>query len=66
VSSDRPTATEARVAGLAAGGHADHEIAAELRLQPRAFELHLAEVYRKLGVTSRTELAARIAATPHA
>jgi DNA-binding NarL/FixJ family response regulator len=54
---ERLTATEARVAGLVAHGYADSEVAAELALQEHEFELHLASVYRKLGVGSRTELA---------
>jgi DNA-binding CsgD family transcriptional regulator len=53
----RLTATEARIAGLLAGGWSDDEIAGELGLQPAALEPHLVAVYRKLGVGSRTELA---------
>jgi len=57
VTLERLTATEARVAGLVACGYADVEIAAELALRPHELERHLAGVYRKLGVGSRTELA---------
>jgi DNA-binding CsgD family transcriptional regulator len=51
------TATEARVAGLVVRGYADGQISAELAIPPRTLEGHLADVYRKLGVRSRTELA---------
>ena len=57
----RPTATEARVAGLVAAGRTNREIAAELALPQQAFARHLGDVYRKLGVRSRTELAALLA-----
>jgi DNA-binding NarL/FixJ family response regulator len=57
VISERLTATEARIAGLLARGYADGEITAELAVRPQKLEQHLAEVYRKLGVRSRTELA---------
>jgi DNA-binding NarL/FixJ family response regulator len=57
VTVDRLTVTEARVAGLVARGYADSEVAAELALREHEFELHLAGVYRKLGVGSRTEVA---------
>ncbi len=50
------TATEARVAGLVASGHNDRVISAELSLDGPAYEHHLAEIYRKLGIRSRTEL----------
>lgn len=51
------TATEARVAGLIASGHNDREIGAQLALDERARKRHLSEIYRKLGIRSRTELA---------
>lgn len=54
---ERLTATEARIASLLTGGWSDDEIASDLGLRPTAVETHLAEVYRKLGVGSRTELA---------
>jgi DNA-binding NarL/FixJ family response regulator len=59
---DHLTATEARVAGLVAGGYSNPEITAELTLPPEALERHLREVYRKLGVGSRTELAVLLGA----
>lgn len=57
MSLERLTATEARVAGLVVQGCADGHIMAELAIPSRALEGHLASVYRKLGVRSRTELA---------
>jgi DNA-binding CsgD family transcriptional regulator len=48
---------ELEVAGLAAGGMADREIAARLVLSVRTIESHLASAYRKLAVSSRGELA---------
>jgi DNA-binding CsgD family transcriptional regulator len=54
---ERLTTTEARVAGLVAGGRTNREIAATLGVPPGAIARHLAGVYRKLGVRSRTELA---------
>lgn len=54
------TATEQRVAELAAAGHTNVEIATELSISLRTVESNLTRVYRKLGVRSRTQLAARI------
>ena len=51
------TTTEARLAGLIASGHNDREIGARLALDETARERVLAEIYRKLGIHSRTELA---------
>jgi DNA-binding CsgD family transcriptional regulator len=53
------TATETRVAGLAGAGRTNREVAEELFMSVRTVESHLAHVYRKLGVRSRTELARR-------
>jgi DNA-binding CsgD family transcriptional regulator len=52
------TATEERVAALAASGRTNRQVAAELFLSPRTVEDNLARVYRKLGVSSRAELGA--------
>jgi DNA-binding CsgD family transcriptional regulator len=47
---------ERRVAGLAARGHTNREIAQRLYLTVSTVEQHLTRVYRKLLVTRRTEL----------
>jgi len=52
------TATEERVAALAASGHTNRQVAAALFLSRRTVEDNLARVYRKLGVSSRAELGA--------
>jgi len=52
------TVTEQRVAELVAGGRSNREAAAELFVTIRAVESTLTKVYAKLGVRSRTELAA--------
>jgi DNA-binding NarL/FixJ family response regulator len=49
---------EWHVARLAAAGRRNREIAAELYLSVRTVESHLSSVFSKLGVRSRTELAA--------
>jgi DNA-binding CsgD family transcriptional regulator len=54
------TAREREVAELVAAGLANKEIAARLFLSVRAVEANLSRVYGKLGVRSRTELAARV------
>ena len=63
-SSGRLTPTEARVAGLAAAGQTNQEIARALFLSVRTVESHLARTYAKLGVRSRTELAGALDAAP--
>jgi DNA-binding CsgD family transcriptional regulator len=50
--------TERRIADLVATGHSNQEIAERLSLSPKTVEWNLSKIYRKLGVRSRTELAA--------
>ena len=52
------TATEQRVAELVASGRTNKDVAAELFVTVRAIESTLTKAYAKLGVRSRTELAA--------
>ena len=58
------TASERRVAELAAGGHSNREIAQALFVTRKTVETHLGHVYRKLGVTGRGKLARAMAETP--
>jgi DNA-binding CsgD family transcriptional regulator len=58
--------TERRIVELVVAGRRNREVAAELSLSPNTVAWNLSKIYRKLGVSSRTELAARVAATPHA
>ena len=53
------TAQERRVAGLAAQGLANGQIAAVLHLSPKTVSSHLQRVYNKLGMHSRRELILR-------
>lgn len=52
------TATEARIARLVLAGRTNDEIATELFVSRRTVESNLTSIYRKLGVRSRTQLAA--------
>jgi DNA-binding CsgD family transcriptional regulator len=54
---DELTASERRVAEMAAEGGTNREIAAELYVTPKTVENHLTRVYSKLGIESRAELA---------
>jgi DNA-binding CsgD family transcriptional regulator len=50
------TATEQRVASLIGGGATNREVAAALFVSVRTVETHVASIYRKLGLRTRTEL----------
>ena len=56
------TPSERRVAELAAAGRTNREIANELFVTVKAVEWHLGNVYRKLDVRGRGDLAAALAA----
>ena len=57
------TPTEQRVAELAGSGLTNREVAERVFISPKTVESNLARVYRKLGITSRAELGAKMAST---
>jgi DNA-binding CsgD family transcriptional regulator len=58
--SEELTETEQRVAGQAAQGRSNKEIAAALYMSEHTVAAHLTRVYRKLGIRSRAALAHRL------
>ncbi|MBM2619776.1 AAA family ATPase [Actinoplanes sp. LDG1-06] len=56
------TAQQERIAGLVAEGATNREVARQLHLSPRTIDHHLRNVFARLGVRSRTELARLLAA----
>ncbi len=61
IGTDALTASERRVAELAAGGVSNKEIAQSLFVTLRTVEMHLSNTYTKLEIRSRHELAAALA-----
>jgi DNA-binding CsgD family transcriptional regulator len=55
------TPSERRVAQMAAEGPTNREIAQALFVTPKTVEVHLSSVYRKLGISSRSQLSAALA-----
>ncbi|MBA2461073.1 MAG: helix-turn-helix transcriptional regulator, partial [Actinobacteria bacterium] len=60
-SPDELTATERRVAELAATGLTNREVAQRAFMSPKTVQANLTRIYRKLGISSRAELGARMA-----
>jgi len=61
---DALTASERRVAELAADGHPNPEIAQALFVTRKTIEAHLSSVYAKLDISSRRALPAALGRTP--
>jgi ATP/maltotriose-dependent transcriptional regulator MalT len=51
------TAQELQIAGFVAQGLSNRDVAARLFLSPRTIDFHLRNIFRKLEITSRVELA---------
>ena len=58
------TARESQIAHLVSQGKTNREIAAELFVSERTVENHVAHIFAKLGVSSRTALAVTVARGP--
>jgi len=58
---DELSPQELRIALLVAAGRTNPEVAGELFLSRKTIEHHLSQIYRKLGLRSRTELARELA-----
>ena len=63
---DALTASELRVARLAAGGASNREIAQALYVSRKTVETHLGAIYRKLDVSARERLGDLLAAADEA
>lgn len=57
---DALTPQERRIAQLVAAGSSNKDIAGAMFLSPKTVENHLGRIYRKCGVSSRTQLASLV------
>ena len=57
---DRLTETERRVSALVVQGQTNREVAAAMFVTENTVQTHVRHIFQKLGVRSRTELAARL------
>ena len=55
--------TERRIVELVVGGRRNRDVAAELSISANTVAWNLSKIYRKLGIGSRAELAARVSIT---
>ena len=58
------TRTERRVAALVAQGRTNKEVAAAMFVTENTVQTHIRHIFQKLGVRSRTELAAKLLSAP--
>jgi DNA-binding NarL/FixJ family response regulator len=59
------TPREREVAHLIADGLTNAELAQRLYISPRTAAVHVSNILRKLGVTSRTDVGAALSREPH-
>ena len=57
---DGLTETERRIAALIAQGHTNREVASVMFVTENTVQTHVRHIFQKLGIRSRTELAARL------
>ena len=57
------TETESRIAALVAQGQTNREVATAMFVTENTVQTHVRHIFQKLGVRSRTELAARLLST---
>jgi DNA-binding NarL/FixJ family response regulator len=61
---DGLTETEHRVADLVTQGRTNREVASAMFVTENTVQTHVRHIFQKLGVRSRTELAARLSPAP--
>jgi DNA-binding CsgD family transcriptional regulator len=62
---DALTASERRIARMAAQGMSNRQIAQQLFISTKTVALHLTHAYQKLDITSRSDLPEGLEDTPH-